>query len=404
MTALRTSFARFGAHFELGDHNRRLSSMEGMRGLAILLVFACHYYGIIGQQLTLPTSFAAASTGFSLAAASGVDLFFLLSGFLIYRSALKHNLNYLGFMRRRFERIYPTFFAVFLIYLVFIALHLTPSRIPTGFVDGARYLAANLLFLPGMFDIQALISAAWSLSYEWTFYLAIPLIVHAFQLHRWARPSRMIFFAVLATVWILAVYIFGGSFPRFAWYDGTHVRMVMFVAGILVYECLDSIRIRSLITKTVEYVLLAIAVLCAITILIMCLMRATPAVDGEWTVITGALQILPTFFGCAALGLLVLRHDGLLAKLFSVDWLRWTGNISYSFYLMHSVPMHVIAVLIKHGPLTAINPLLLYALTLPITVALVYACSIALFICIERPLSLRPRRTTQVLATQQAVA
>jgi exopolysaccharide production protein ExoZ len=384
-----------GAYFELSDHNRRLPAMEGLRGLAILLVFVCHYNGIIGQQLKLPASIASLSTVIGLWGASGVDLFFLLSGFLIYRSALRPGLNYVSFMRRRLERIYPTFLVVFALYLVLVALHLAPSRIPPGIADGGRYLVENLLFLPGIFDIPAFIGAAWSLSYEWFFYLAIPLIVHVLQLHRWSRRSRIALFSAGVVIYVGIVLAFSGHFPTFRWYDPTHVRMVMFASGILVYETLESAQLRARLTPRVEYALVALAVASAVAIFIMCALKSSGTTDGEWTVQTGMYQVIPTFIGCAALGLVVLRPGGILIGAFSHDWLRWTGNISYSFYLMHSIPMHIVGVFLTHGPMRQVNPLLAYALALPFTIAFVYLCSALLFIFVERPLSLRPRRGAQ---------
>jgi exopolysaccharide production protein ExoZ len=385
--------ARFGAeHLELGDHNRRLSAMEGLRGLAILLVFVCHYVGIVGEPLHLPTAIAFPSGVIGHFGASGVDLFFLLSGFLIYRSALRHGLDFLAFIRRRAERIYPTFIVVFALYLALFALHLSPSRIPHGLANGSRYIIENLLFLPGIFDIPAFISAAWSLSYEWFFYLAIPFIVHGFQLHRWTRPSRMLFFAVAVTAYVAVVIVFGSHFPTFQFQDGTRIRMIMFAGGILVYEALESQRLRELLTIPREYGLIAVAAVCAATLLFMYTVKsAGVSADGEWTTQTGTLRVIPIFIGCAAIGLVVLRPGGILVKAFSADWLRWTGNISYSFYLIHSIPMHFVGLVLTHGPLRHVSHLALYALALPVTIALVYVCSTLLFVFVEKPLSLRPR-------------
>lgn len=396
-------FERLKVHFELGDHNRRLPAMEGLRGLAILMVFVCHYNGIIGEQLKLPSSVAWSSTVIGLAGASGVDLFFLLSGFLIYRSALKHGLDYLSFMRRRFERIYPTFAVVFVLYLALVGLHLAPSRIPTGLADGGKYLLANLLFLPGIFDIRAFIGAAWSLSYEWFFYLAIPLIVHVLQMHRWTRKSRMLFFFTGIVGYVFAAALFGAHFSTYQWYDSTHVRMTMFASGILVYEALESPRLRALLTPSRDVALVVVAAVSAIVIVIMCAIKgSTGSADGEWTATTGTLQVIPTLLGCMALALVVLRPGGLLVGLFSIDWLRWTGNISYSFYLVHSIPMHIVEAILTRGPLAHLNPLVVYIAALPFTIAFVYVCSAVLFLAVERPLSLKPRGATKAASRLQA--
>jgi peptidoglycan/LPS O-acetylase OafA/YrhL len=157
--------------------------------------------------------------------------------------------------------------------------------------------------LPGIFDIPAFISAAWSLSYEWFFYLTIPLIVHGFQLHRWTRPSRMLFFAIAVTANFAIVLVFGSHFRTFQFQDGTRIRMIMFASGILVYEALESKRLRSLLTVPREYGLVAVAIACTASLLFMYAMKsAGVSADGEWTTQTGTLRVIPIFIGCAALG------------------------------------------------------------------------------------------------------
>jgi peptidoglycan/LPS O-acetylase OafA/YrhL len=137
----------------------------------------------------------------------------------------------------------------------------------------------------------------------------------------------------------------------------------------------------------------------------MCAVKsASGSADGEWTAETGTLQVIPTFIACAALALVVLRPGGLLAGAFSVNWLRWTGNISYSFYLMHSIPMHIVAVFLTHGPLRNVNPLIAYVIALPFTIAFVYVSSAVLFVAVERPLSLRPRQSSAASRAQLQAA
>jgi len=67
---------------------------------------------------------------------SGVDLFFVLSGYLIYGALIRKKVSYLSFFRRSVERIYPTFLCVFAIYLVLSILFPEENKIP------ARSLAA----------------------------------------------------------------------------------------------------------------------------------------------------------------------------------------------------------------------------------------------------------------------
>ena len=378
--------------FELGDHNRRLSSMEGLRGLAILLVFVCHYNDIIGVRLALPASLADLSRVLGTAGGFGVDLFFLLSGFLIYRTTLRPHLNVGSFWMRRAERIYPTFIVVFACFLALGAAHLGPLRLPAGITHGSEAILANVLFLPGMFDMPAVISAAWSLSYECFFYLALPLVVIALRIGRWPRAARLGFFFALCGAYEALCLLAPAIFPHFANFEGSHVRLIMFVCGMIVYELLESPRFLTFFRPRMEAIAVGVATLCGIALLaIVSTHRDGASTDGAWSAHAAAIQVIPTFIGFACLGLVVLRDDGALAHLFRATWLRWTGNISYSFYLVHSIPMHFASIVIAKAALH-VTPAVAYLVALPFTLVFTYAVSALLFATIEKPLSLRPRR------------
>ncbi|HEV2447665.1 MAG TPA: acyltransferase family protein [Candidatus Sulfopaludibacter sp.] len=84
-----------------------------------------------------------------------------------------------------------------------------------------------------------------------------------------------------------------------------------------------------------------------------------------------------------------LEGGGLLSKWFSWDWLRWFGNISYSYYLLHGLILHFLLkflVLLKlpsQLSVPAIVALLLFSF------AVTAAGSSLLFLAIEKPLSLQ---------------
>jgi peptidoglycan/LPS O-acetylase OafA/YrhL len=394
--------AWLSSSFELGDHNRRLPSMEGLRGLAILLVFASHYHDIIGEKLNLPAPIASLSGVMGVAGGAGVDLFFLLSGFLIYRTTLRPALNVGSFLLRRAERIYPAFLVVFAAYLALGAVHLGPSRVPSDAAHGTATILANVFFLPGIFDMPAIIGAAWSLSYEWFFYLVLPVAVLALQFYRWNRTARIAFLAVLCVAYE-ALCVFAPSiFPTFNNFEATHVRLIMFVSGMLVYELLESDRFRAFFRGRNETIAIALGALCGAALLArIALTPHMQTVDGAWSSAAATAQIIPTFLGFSCLGLVVLRNDGPLAHLFTATWLRWTGNISYSFYLVHSIPMHWVSIVLDKLALH-VNPLVLYIVAFPFTLALTYAVTAVLFIGVEKPLSLRPRRAKAARPELQA--
>lgn len=158
---------------------------------------------------------------------AGVDLFFLLSGMLIYGTLLRRGQSLLAFLARRARRIYPAFLAVFAIYVVIAPLVPSLDKLPeTGVVP---YLLANLLLLPSLLPITPLITVAWSLSYEMFFYLAAALVVRPCRLGHWPASWRVAALAALTT----------GLLAWFALHGGP-VGLVLFVGGALLHELLQA--------------------------------------------------------------------------------------------------------------------------------------------------------------------
>ncbi|PKB20735.1 acyltransferase family protein [Janthinobacterium sp. 64] len=218
---------RLSACFDLSRPGAapQLRAMEGLRGLAVLLVFLVHYVSLEapwrGSAVT-PLATALHSMG-----NAGVDLFFVLSGYLIYGSLMSRQQALLPYLRRRVRRIYPVYSCVFVLYLLLSLALPSESKIPAAWPQAVAYLASNFLLLSGFMAAPPFISVAWSLSYEMLYYLLIPLLIVVFDLRRRSRSWRGGFFAVLT---ILA----GGLFAIF----GGPARLLLFIAGILVHEAL----------------------------------------------------------------------------------------------------------------------------------------------------------------------
>ena len=69
------------------------------------------------------------------------------------------------YAKRRVQRIYPVFLVVFAIYIMLSFIFPSESKLPEGYVEIVKYILQNLLLLPGVFNIEPLITVAWSLSY-----------------------------------------------------------------------------------------------------------------------------------------------------------------------------------------------------------------------------------------------
>jgi exopolysaccharide production protein ExoZ len=404
------------AHFELqGGKSGRLVSMEGLRGLAILLVFLCHYYDIVWRDLPSQSD-AFSQMGRILMAigGSGVDLFFVLSGFLIYGAVRRPCLNILRFVGRRALRIYPAFLSVLVFYLAISPfLHqiaTSPARYSnriTGTWAGVIfYVFENVLFLPGVFPVAPIMNVAWSLSYEWAFYLLLPLFIRIFRIYEWNRKTRIGFFLSLAVVFLASNIFYPAIFylssnPR----QPSHVRAVMFIAGILLFELVE-LPIMQRYTKRVDFaaIVLASGAVAAAAALVA---REHLIAPDPRIARMQALVSTTFFLGYSALVLAALL-PGLVGRLLSWDCIRWLGNMSYSFYLVHGIPLHVFGIVAARLHASHLAQPLLWAVfvaALPLIFLVTLAAGAALFLGVEKPISLGGKgASNHVTATTPLVA
>jgi len=328
--------------------------MEGLRGFAVALVFLVHYVSLAGTNGPIASAMHTIGN-------SGVDLFFVLSGYLIYGSLIRRPQRFGRFMARRVERIYPAFLAVFAVYLALSLAMPAHSKIPD---EGATaYLLANLLLLPGIFPIEPIITVAWSLSYEMFFYLLAPVVVSVTRLRERSRSTRVLFLSLL-----------GMAYAGYCFWAGGHPRLLMFVAGILVFEAIEVRRVAPAI---------------GITLAVLALSLGNMLVPSSTT-----LHVLGLMAG---FGLLCWScfQGGPLAAAFSVTPLRWLGNMSYSYYLLHGLALHAVFVLI--GPLEGLR----FWLAMPIVFGWTLLPSAVLYLLVERRFSLAPHVHSQASTARE---
>lgn len=145
----------------------KLRSIQILRGLAAFLVVYTHcicQMGVFGfgRQQRMPISTSLGTFG--------VDLFFVISGFIIYHSAARLNgrKEALSFLWHRFRRINPAYYAaILLILLTWIPSWLRHQRPP---LSGMQSLS-SIILLPFPGSTGSILYQAWSLSFEWYFYL-----------------------------------------------------------------------------------------------------------------------------------------------------------------------------------------------------------------------------------------
>jgi peptidoglycan/LPS O-acetylase OafA/YrhL len=169
--------------FELPHLSGHLPALDGLRGIAILMVLIGHFYqkSLIADAFPLAALFLGRIVGFG---GYGVQLFFVLSGFLITGILLdtRHQPNStLNFYARRILRIFPLYYGSLAIVL-FVVPHFAPLD------DGARLILAKQVWLwtylanwPGVYvwdDSNVfLLGHFWSLCVEEHFYILWPVVV-----------------------------------------------------------------------------------------------------------------------------------------------------------------------------------------------------------------------------------
>ena len=374
---------RLARIYELGNVNSpdRNLPMEGLRGFAVLLVFFVHYHALFQPWLAGHSYSFAVSEFVGTIGLSGVDLFFVLSGYLIYGWTIRKYSNYAKFIRRRIERIYPTFLCVFAVYLVLSALYPAESRIPSEPLRAGIYLVENVLLLPGVFDIHPVITVAWSLSYEFFFYLFIPLMVVGLRMRRWPGRQRVLFFLILAFLYTVYCFV-GTSYGR--------IHFIMFISGILLFEATYTYELDRRVTGRIDYaVYIILALIFPLYYAFAIMPEVFPFLPHARSLNENYRMIL-LFGGFWIFTLAAFSPRTLSSRIFAWTPLRWLGNISYSYYLIHGLTLKIIAVALMRLPLTPALSLAAFWLGLPVFFFLTLVSSTLLFILVERRFSIPP--------------
>ena len=161
--------------------NPHIPALDGIRGLAILLVLLCHFplYGDMQPTIFIDKLFYAMTR----AGWCGVDLFFVLSGFLItgiLYDAKGSRFFFRNFYMRRCLRIFPLYYGVLAVFFVIVPFVLPLGRNYELFLKDQAwywsYLTNIKIAIEGWPKFYAL-AHFWSLAVEEQFYFVWPFVV-----------------------------------------------------------------------------------------------------------------------------------------------------------------------------------------------------------------------------------
>jgi peptidoglycan/LPS O-acetylase OafA/YrhL len=318
-----------------GSSMSRIPALDGVRGLAILVVLVHNVASLqeLGTSLPLKLFGAATAAGWA-----GVQLFFVLSGFLItgiLLDALGSERFLRTFYLRRTLRIFPLYYAVVAVAIVLVPVFPGTERWAALADQNQKYYWTYTLnwfdayggAIPGL-------SHFWSLAVEEQFYLVWPLVVSVLA-------GRRLFWLCLAMIVSgpfirLGMHVVG--FPPLAISEFTFARWDALAAGALLVMMLRERRGREWLARNHGFI--AVASMVAILILV--------AIQHSFQESDSRIQIFgqtPSIAVSAWLIYACVSATGSAANTaraaMSLRWLRFFGKYSYAIYVFH-VPIHYV--------------------------------------------------------------
>ncbi len=300
-----------------------IATLDGFRGLAILLVMGYHYSHFLHFGWM------------------GVDLFFVLSGFLITGKLVESrgaNHYFRNFYLKRILRIIPLYFTVLLLFFVALPL-IWPLQVSASMQQLQQQQLYYWLFTANVYDavhgfpLNISLIHFWSLCCEMQFYLLWPFVVYFF---RQQFKGAMVFLLALVVMSIL-FRINAGSF-----FSLSHVyryvllpcRLDAFSIGALVYLLVQRGRLQR---YTIWLAVAAITIL--ITILGVMMVRHIPWHFSGDIVSKYGYTLNALGWGCLLPFVLIAQH-GIVHRIFSNPVLTWLGKYSYGIYVFH-LPVYI---------------------------------------------------------------
>lgn len=319
-----------------------VASLTGLRGVAALFVFLFHYGSlnpgirldqsvpVIGKALQFPLGF-----GFT-----GVDLFFVLSGFLLtlpfahasLTGAAQQKLSH--YFKRRLLRVFPAYYAQLAIILLVGTWFVTWQP-----VSGMSLLAHIFMFFNvGSHPVSPLVGVWWTLPVEFSFYLILPFIAP------FMRPARWLFFLLFCVLssmvfrtWAADHFI--ADQPAFVFLVASHLpgslpEFVLGASAAILVQWFDMKSIKLPPAWVLDALFITGVVLAVIWLWQFLLPNGAVYWAGHWTMVVAPLALgLP-------LALMVLSlywGSRIGCILFANPVVYFLGLISYSLYLWHFV-------------------------------------------------------------------
>jgi exopolysaccharide production protein ExoZ len=319
----------------------KLNSIQFLRAIASLLVVYNHS---IILQMMYSVSWQQNFYHLKTIGCIGVDLFFVISGFIITYVADKYVglTQGVNFLLKRFWRINPIYYIACVLCLTVYFLQLWANKLPisSSLYKTISSLTDSILIFPTADNINMyspLLTVGWTLAFEWLFYLLFFLTI----------LCRVKYKALLLSG-IISLLITSGLLLK-----PTDLRFV-FLTNPILLEFILGVIICQLYLKC-KKIPVYVGVACLVvgfTSYLLLIIFGFGNVSYHMLVITAKVSLMrfiiwgiPSSFIVA--GCIFLDKHGWLSSLFNNKWAQLAGDASYSIYLLNLTFFNLLTVVYK---------------------------------------------------------
>lgn len=321
----------------------RVKEMDGLRGIAVILVMALHIFNRANEFTKHPVlTFISDLTTIGWI---GVDIFFVLSGYLITSILLKAREKehyFKNFYARRILRIVPLYYATMLV----VFLVIIPIKEPEFSVKIPQLIPVQLLYLQNWLGITAFVQTTgylwvtWSLAIEEQFYLFWPALVYFMKREHLVKFS-IGYILLSAVIRIIGVLVWANTSKVFHFfYYNSFSRFDELIFGGLLAIGLSTLDYKEKIKKFAAPVFWTSTVV----FIILCLIDLPnlphpnylhiPLNTAGYTTLTISTAALISIF-------ITHPESSVLRRIFRNGALEFLGKYSYAMYLFH-IPVTLI--------------------------------------------------------------